>query len=366
MAAVHRGRIGAPADLDFILSFAFANMVFDGSGDKCAFIFQSETTDAITHLGYRHGLRIGTPPTMQISLQSVDTTTGAPTGTVLGGGSPASATFTPPADTTWDGTWRKIALANSYTPTRGQVLAIVVEYSSGTIDGSNGMSATYDWGPDNGGMFPRSAINTAGTWAQQSRIPPYAYYTASACFGQPVESVTQTTYLPSSTPDEYALRFALPAGWGDTYAVMGFRGFVKSPGTASSPTFTATLYDTDGSTALQSLTLDVPPMGTSATGRIVEFIFDEATLSTLSFGSAYRIGITTTVQNTYLTTVDADTATEAAAFPWGGDFYLSTRADAGAWTDDTTKRPAMELILADITEPAGGSGGGGRVIGGGF
>jgi hypothetical protein len=50
----------------------------------------------------------------------------------------------------------------------------------------------------------------------------------------------------------------------------------------------------------------------------------------------------------------------------GGDgFYLATYNGA-TWTEDTTNRPLMQLIIADWTEPVGGGGGATQLIGGGL
>src|SRR3990167_2686468 len=93
-------------------SISANNQGLTSSGHKLGQCFYPQLIDTITHLGFRYGLRTGTPPTYRVSLQALG---GAakPTGTVLGGGSPASATFTPPADTTWDTTWQWVALTNS-------------------------------------------------------------------------------------------------------------------------------------------------------------------------------------------------------------------------------------------------------------
>jgi hypothetical protein len=126
-------------------SVSFTNFTINssaGTADIVVWCFQADTTDAITDLGFRYGARTGTPPTYRISLQGASTSGIGPDGTVLGGGSPASQTFTPPADTSINGLWQWKTLANSYTPTRGQFLCSVIEYSSGTIDGSNNSSFT--------------------------------------------------------------------------------------------------------------------------------------------------------------------------------------------------------------------------------
>ena len=50
--------------------------------------------DTLTTGCFLYGLRTGTPPTYRAALEAVGTD-GTPDGTALGGGSPASVTFTP-------------------------------------------------------------------------------------------------------------------------------------------------------------------------------------------------------------------------------------------------------------------------------
>src|SRR5438105_4685448 len=91
-------------------SYVPTSFALDQTTDQIEYIFQAAEAITITRLGFRYGTRTGTPPTYQVSLQGVDGT-GVPDGTVKGGGSPASATFTPPADATWDATWRWVTLS---------------------------------------------------------------------------------------------------------------------------------------------------------------------------------------------------------------------------------------------------------------
>src|SRR5690349_18160435 len=92
---------------------SFYNQVIDSGGasiDRIAHVLQLPA-DTWTHVGFRYGARTGTPVQHKTGLQTPDAS-GNPDGTYLGGGSPASGTFTPPADATWDGTWQWVALAN--------------------------------------------------------------------------------------------------------------------------------------------------------------------------------------------------------------------------------------------------------------
>src|SRR5262245_6559267 len=109
------------------LNGGFGTLALNQSTDTMEFIWDSYDNGlVISRLGFRYGTRTGTPPTYRISLQGVDGS-GLPDGTIKGGGSPASATFTPPADTSWNSTWQWINLSNTYTTAnRGEKLATVI------------------------------------------------------------------------------------------------------------------------------------------------------------------------------------------------------------------------------------------------
>ena len=343
------------------INAAFVNFTLNASTDAAEYIFQTPEAITITKLGFRYGLRTGTPPTFKISLQGVSVA-GTPDGTIKGGASPASATFTPPADTTWDGTWQWITLANTYGTTRGEFLSIVIAYDSGTIDGTNNSSFTTHAThlTHNGGFLKGYSIqNDAGVRTIQIDQPIFGYQSSTTAYGFPLKAINNTTFNSASTPDEYALRFLLPAGWGSTFQVGGVR-WRGNPAGANDVVIV--LYS--GTTVLQNVSFDrdfdAAPFGVD---RVREYYFDEATLSTLNFGTEYRVGLQPSGAggSSTLVTLVMAAAADAAAHNGGTSFYLSTRTDAGAWTDVSTERPLMEIIIKDWT---GGSARGGRIIGG--
>lgn len=327
-----------------------ANFALNQTTDQVEWIFMTEEAVTITKLGFRYGVRTGTPPTYSISLQGVGTT-GNPDGTIKGGGSPASATFTPPASTAWNSTWQWITLSNSYTATRGEALAIVIVYSSGTVSGSHNSSFTTS--NDSGAylLHPYDIQNNAGTRSRPNGMAWYGYASSSRAYGFPIQDIENTTIHAGTTPDEQALRFLLPATFGSTYKVRGARLTMKAD-TAGS-TFKVILYD--GTTVLQNVTLDNDFQGSVGSIRSYEIFFDEATLSTLNFGSVYRLALQPVgAAGIYficnlLMAANAD----LSALPGGIQWYQSTRTDAGAWTDDTVRRPQVELIIDDWTVAAG-------------
>lgn len=352
MTAANLLTFGGPCQVVYAAgSITFNAHQVDASNDGAAWVFQAPAAITITHLGFRVGARTGTPPTYRASLQGV-TSGGVPDGTVLGGGTPASATFTPPADASWDGTFQWVALDNPYTTTRGQLLCGAVEYSSGTIDASNRISVAYSitsFGQMHS-LLPFSLTEAGGSWSKSAiTYPIYGVRTASARYGFPVEG-EYTTATAATNGHRQAMAFTLPAGHGDTFQVVGVNmAIVPATGT-----FKVALWD--ATTELQAVTFTTNQLGASVM-RVGTYMFDETTLSTLSFGTKYYVGVEVTAAAAVgIRGLQLDSSDDLAAFP-GGSAYHHATYNGSAWSDVQDVRPIAELILADISEPAGGGGG---------
>lgn len=338
-----------------------SNRVLNANNDVLAFVFQAPEAITITKLGFRYGARTGTPPTYRISLQGVGTS-GLADGTIKGATNNALATFTPPASTAWDGTWQWQTLTESATAARGDFLAIVIEYSSGTVDASNNGSFTYTAGTSTH-YCPYSTWVDGGAAAVRAGTPVYGYASSSKQYGWPHQTRISSSAVGDTTnPDEIGLKFTLDSGYGDTFTVLGCNVNMRM---AASTTVTMTLYS--DTTALQSITIDSDNVVAAGTFAILQFMFDESTLSSLTFGSPYILAFKTahSTDGFRMYHLQQAAAGDWDGFPNGQNSLYAYRADSGAWSTDATKRPIMSLILGDITEPAGGGGGGGSIIGSG-
>lgn len=347
------GAFGGAGGLGLTTPTLFA---LDANNDGAGWVYAPRTTDPITHLGFRYGARTGTPPTYIIGIEGVDPATGFPDGTYKGGGTPASATFTPPADATWNGLWQWIELDNAYTPNRGQpLLCTTLRYSSGTVDASNLGTFTTRFIGSSGAsahVLPYSLTLTAGTWAKPGASHAcFGYRTASGRFG----NFFQGDYATNITTAGHrqAMHFTLPSGHGDTFKILGATFPMTVP--ASGNTFKFGLWNAAG-TAIQEATYDSDEVEVIAQ-RTVNLIFDEASLTALSYGTKYYLGIENVSGTIGLKGYVLSSADDRSMFPLGMIRGLSTWNGA-TWTDDDTMMPLTEPILADITEPAGGGGGG--------
>ncbi len=351
MSNLRQIRLGAPIALGYT-ALGFSNYTFVNTTDQVEFIFQvpdpadGTRSVTITQLGYRLSSVTGTSPVMKISLQGVDAS-GNPDGTIKGGGSPASQTFTPAGTSTWN--W--VTLANPFAASAGDFLAIVIAYSSGTLNGANTPMFTLICASSNNNVLPYAIQNVAGTRTRQAQQAIYGFQTASKAFGFPLMTQTATAF---STTNERALRFFFEQALVQSYKVVGVRLALTTP--AAGKSVKVILYQ--GTTALQTVTWDSDAVAVNGSTRMVDLWFQDASLTTLFGGQEYRIGVQPqdASNNVALHQLDVTTASDLEAYPGGQNWYLSTRASGGAtaWTDVLTSRPYAELIVSDWTVPPPG------------
>jgi hypothetical protein len=347
MADAKHTKLGTFLQADAV--FSSSGVTLDATDDKLEIVFQVPADwdgSAIAELWWRCS-NVTTPPTYKVSLQGVDGS-GVPDGTIKASGN-AFATITPTLSSGW------LSLGSSYTPSPGEWLSIVTEYSSGTIGASNNaafVSSSSAW-PSHVPYFYSVQGGVRGT--RSTTHPIYGFATASKSFGLPLSGTSSaTTISRDTTPDEIGLKFTLPAGWGHSYKVAGLEGlwrYQNSTGTIA----TLTLYDASDN-VLQQVDIDAEYLNTGSTHRRTTSYFDEATLSALKFGSTYRLTLKpTSASNTpqlSYASVDVLRSQDQYAFDSGDLLCFTQRTDGGAWTDTTTKRLYWNLILADVSRPS--------------
>lgn len=338
---------------------AITNQVLAVSLPRYAVMFSMPRAETITHLGYRQGVTTGTPGTnnFRATLMDLDSS-GLPNADI---GSTAT-TFTPTGGD--DGTWKWITLANSYAATRGQYLASVFDTVS--ADNSHNISIwQYDTQFYTNGL-PYYATHNGSAWSKVSttaRAPIWGLKCSSGnVYGTPVASSTTST--TNTSGNRVAAKFTLPAGWGSTFKVLGFR--VRTTAPQASGTFGVGIWNAAG-TLLQGATgydsdYSASP---SAPNLNLTYYFTDTTLATLDFGTAYYIGLQSAGTHVRMSTFDLAASGDAVALPLGGNVCLSTW-NGSAWSDTATAIPAIDLILDDITEPSGGSGGPVMLVNGGL
>lgn len=322
-------------------SLSMTTVPLDAAGDRVAWIWMADHSDTINALLFRYGARTGTPPTYRISLQGVGGD-GMPDGVIA-----QSATFTPPADTTWNGTIRAITITDQAI-TRGTLYAIVVDYSSGTIDGSNNSTITQYAGVGTNDGVPYHVVDTTGSWAKGAAgMAVFGLRSATSAYGRPFTGLSNTTL--SAESNRLCVKHAFPAGSGDTYKLRGVRVWLAA---AAGGSMIGGIWNAAG-TAVATKTLDTDKQRSPGTGaQAIEFMFD--THPTLSFGTTYYYGVERSGTDIIVRNAAVAAAGDLACFPFGAG---ACRSDwnGSAWNDTTTEVPPVELLFEDWAEPAGGA-----------
>jgi hypothetical protein len=340
-----------------------------------AWVFEAPAAVVVTSLMARQAATAGTPVLHKISIQTVSTINGNPSGSVVAAGS-----YTPvsgnnnlfvSAAIAYDGSGSSIG---SYTLTKGTWYAIVIQACAdstlpcvGATAPGAGNSATFTTTVSDLGVLGRPSIgysdttSDAGTnWTKAASAQSvFGFSDGTTTYGFPVQTTTATGI---SSGSEQGMSFTIPSTWWSTYQISGIRFSGTTP--AAAKTFKVVLYS--GTTVLQSVSVDSDmTVSNNSSSRNFVVYFADATLTALNAGSLYRVGICPqdASNNVALMTLDLPAAADRTAFPGGTIFAYSSRSGCGAacdttstaWSaDTTTARPMMELILADITAPSGG------------
>lgn len=328
-------------------------------------------SETITKVGYRQGTTTGTPVanSYKIGIQGISTSTGNPDGTYLGGGSPASVTFTP--SNANDSKWVWMTLTNSVSVTRGQQIALILERIVAT-DASNCISAGSAWSPtlNRPAGPPVGQTNNGTVWTKNTSNPPVmGYGSASNIYGFPHQNTYDATKTFGGTT-EAGFTFNVPTSYGSTFQLLGVRLYANT-GNTGAKDFIASLYSSPVSGSVtqiaKSVQWDNDQFSTLGSGdRFMEFYFSDSTLPTLNTGTTYGIGFgTTTASESTLICLKLTTSTDNLAWEYSdmGIQYASrtltsyppSSDDTNNFTQSNTFIPWAELIVGDVTPPSGGS-----------
>lgn len=321
-----------------------------GSTFKIAFIDRLRTTNAITGCGFNYGTITTSAPVYQASLQGVNSS-GEPNGTILGGGSPASVTWTPGASD--DNTWIDLAFTNSYSGSLGDVVALVIEYSSGTIGGANSATFRRSAGTSFLGItsqhsFPYGITANSGVWTKLSDPPVYTLTTASSVYGSPALSIGQLSNI-STSGHRSVCKFKINTGGiYDTFTIPRFWMWNDWPDTGSDPV--VGIWNAAG-TAVQSWTVSRLQTG-SLGGQKFEAYFSSP--ATLSAGTWYYAGMQASGVSCgpYFQTINS--ATQRLAYQDADFEAYGATWNGSAWTDIDTRLPAIELEVSAATAVSSG------------
>ena len=325
-----------------------ASADINGSGQWVAYVGEMPITATIDRLFFR----IASATTGCVALariETVDTATGLPAGTLVHANASQSVTITSgSADYT-------VTFPGTFSIAQGTRIAIVIAHSSGSpvairflffYDDANACGFPYVLDYDVSASF-RSG--TALNWGlgvsggSAVRLP----------FMWPINAVSTEIFQASSYPDTIGNRFTLPA----PMRICGVWAWLDLDDTA-----TIHLYAADGATSLASvnLTASLPP---TVSPYLNYHLF--ASSIELAAGTYYLAVEATGSVNIALATCTFPDASWRAGSPLGGaDFVYATCTQAptgtGDWTVTDTKQCFLGLIIDGIDDGAGGGGGGGE------
>lgn len=315
---------------------ASASLVIDASTEKVGMIgrvFNKDgTAKTLTKVGFRIGaVTKGGSTDLKVSLQDVSTTTADADGVVdqsvlVGNGNIVA------------NSWIVVTLGASRSVNYGDLLAVVVEYS--TFNASDSVIvnslASVTASTNKGGTYLR--LNTGGTWASVNGyanvILGFSDNTWGTLKGSSCYSAINThTYNSGSTPDEIMLAFQLP------YPVTAGGMWAHVDGDGN---FDYVLLDAAGA-AISNGSGSVDADNREATnGRLYEMPF--AAHISLSANTQYYLSIKpTSVTNISVYSADVNEVGYWASQGGGANFYYAQRTDAGAISPTTTRRPFIGL-----------------------
>jgi hypothetical protein len=320
---------------------SYSPFVIDAAAEKVAFIFRVPKAGSISSVGFRLGT-VTTGQALKASLQDVDTTTGNPDGVVDQSGTVAVADSD-------DNTWKTVTFGSARVVVRNDILACVIEFNAAI--GNLEIQAVQGSGGGGRYGFQQSCYvsHFTAAWAKQTTPLPcldIVYNDGSRVHvmgNVPVSSLgNSTAFNNTSTPDEWALRFKLPVP-------VRARGAWVYTDPGSGVNFDVVLYDSvDTVKGSFSVDGDITPENGA-----IPFAGDFASDVDIAADEVHRLSLKpTTGTDIARYNIAVNSNAVFGGYEGGIEFYLSSRTDAGAWTDDATKRPPAGLIINGIDNAA--------------
>ena len=336
----------------------FSSLVIDAANEAVSNIFYAPFTGNLRKVHF-HTNTVTTGATVDVRVETVDLTTGDPTGTLFGTTTNGSVVI---ADSD-DNVIKTATLTADAAVTKGTSLLGISIVNPAASFGN--MQIAFFNEDTNNHAFPYGDHFTAA-WAKQAAPIVMAieddggviYSVEGLRF---LNTVTSTAFNSGSTPDVWGIRFKFPfkckvdGAWAHTAV-------------ASTADVTFKLYDSDGVSVIGTADLD-PQVRQSLSGRGLRFPFtnDEPTLNADTF---YYLGIEPSTANS-ATVYRYALPSEASmsAWPLGNNCHVASAKNptgTGSWTHynngtDGYERMPIGLHISQVDDGtgAGGSGGAG-------
>lgn len=326
----------------------------DAAGEYVCLVLVARQAMTISHVGLFVQAVAGSP-TGDIRIETVDPTTGLPSGTLWG-------TNTNIVTATLTTGFALHALTASATIAAGDIFAVKFAYNSGT---SYGLRIAMTYGLDSWSL-PYIVTNT-GTPTKAVMSGPQsgvvlgssstAFYAVRGLQAAGISTAT-TTAFTNADGARRAARFRLPFP-------ARCVGIVEGGHNANAVDIIAGIYDDAGTELSNSLTsFD----GDNFTGAGPRHLFFDNPV-TLAKDTWYRAAIiANSASNTRCDFATLDHVNYMAAWPGGADWHLATYTTAGGWVDTATSSiPAIAILIDQLDDGAsagGGAPGHGNMTGG--
>jgi hypothetical protein len=319
-------------------------MLIDAAGEKAGLVLRAPKTGNIRKVGF--GLyTVTTGATVDVRIETVDLSSGYPTGTLWGTDTNGSQAI---LDTD-DNKWFTTTLTADAVVTRGDLIAVVIvnpETSYGNM--------VIPIFADELQQFPYTAWYQS-SWSKSSG-PILALEYSDGTYESipgiwPMKAINAVTFNSGSATKLRGLRFKLPF----PARITGVEFHTVA---AAAADFTVQLYGSDGSTVLGSVAHD-GDLNSNAGSYPSRLLFDSP-VEVLK-DTYYRIVIKpTTVTNVTIYDYDVETAAIMDAAPGGQNFHYTgantaTPTGESDWTNTLTKRPFLNIIIDGLHDGTGGN-----------
>ena len=328
----------------------YTAVVLDGADEAQAVIFQAPKTGNISNVCFATGT-VTTGETMDVRLESVDTATGDPSGSLFGTNTNGALVINN-AD---DNTFLCKTLTSAAAVTQGNYIALVLKNPNTSF----GNLQIRTFADDGISQFPYNANFITGSWAKATTgsLVAIGYddgtypYIAS---NHPIESALTVRTYNSGTAgaDIYGVRFQVPFN----VTVNGAWMWADTDGDADLLLVDSTYNEGAGTGILATATVD-PNIDSAATAGLMVYRFNTSVV--LSSDTWYRLILRpTTVSNVTLYQFDVLNTSIMQATPGGQNFQMTTAKTPtgdGDWTNSSTDQIWMGIILNSF-DKLGGTG----------
>ncbi len=315
----------------------------DAAGELCGGVFEIPKTGNISKIGIR-AWNVSQSDTLKISLQTVDTATGRPTGTLIH----ADAYGTQASLSAGTAYW--VSLQDDIAVTRGTKVAVVVEFNSYVAGDLEIVRSITNVGNTD---FPYTFTFLGSVWALTNTIPNFGLEyddgtIESISMMLPAAATSTISWDTNDNPDRRGLRFSVPYNC----RMSGIFALLDLDADAD-----IEIYDSDGVTIIPDSTISMDANLRGGTGGKYRYR-NLVTPIELTKDTFYRIIIhPTTGTNIALYALDVtdDGASEAMNAIDGGINMHGTYCNGpptveANWTQEPTRRYLIGIILDQLDD----------------